>query len=99
MSTTMSEVRPSAIVTWWRTILPSRILPSTWLSEAREANSYSPAFSLRAAPVVWAAVRKIEDERITPACSRLEAISGRLAPRRRTTLVTSPERAGGPGPW
>ena len=44
------------------------------------------------------AVMKIEEDRITPPRSRLEAISGRLAPLRSTTVVLSPSFAAGPGP-
>ncbi len=70
----------------------------TWASGAREGKAYSPAFSLRAARVAWAAAMNTAPERTTPWVSRSEAISGRLAPWRRITVVIGPRRPAGPGP-
>ncbi len=84
------------MVTKWRTIRPSRSLSTTWARVARDGKAYSPALSLRAAPVICAAATNTEPERITPWTSKSEAISGRLAPCRRTTVVEGPWRAAGP---
>jgi hypothetical protein len=94
----MSEVTPSGTVTMWRTMRPWRMSSRIAAIEARFLISYSPAFRERAAPVTLATVMKIDDERITPPRSRVEAISGRLEPLRSTTEVMSPDFAAGPGP-
>ncbi len=76
---------------------PSRIISITRDRVAREGKAYSPAFRRRAARVTWAAAMNTDPERTTPWVSRSEAISGRLAPWRRITVVEAPWRAAGPG--
>ena len=97
MSTVCCEVSPSATVTWWWTISLRRSLPITWDSEAPDGKAYSPALSRRAAPDIWAAAMNSGAERTTPACSRAAPISETPAPLRRTTSVSVPWRAAGPG--
>src|ERR1019366_3676983 len=89
-STAASEVRPSGMVSMWWTISPRRIMPMTLAIEAWGANSYSPAFRWRAAPLIWAVMMKMVDEPMAWSRFRVDAISGRLAPGRRVTLVGGP---------
>ena len=59
--------------------------------------SYSPARSLRSAPVRVAAALNMSVERITPADFSVAAMALTPAPLGRLTMVDSPSRADGPG--
>src|SRR5690606_19549861 len=65
-------------------------------SEAREGTSYSPARSLRSAPVRVAAALNMSGDRMTPAALRRAAMALTPAPLGRVTTVVSPARADGP---
>ena len=66
-------------------------------SEVRDGTSYSPARSLRSAPVRLTAALNMSGERITPACFRMAAMAGTPEPLGRVTTVVSPAGADGPG--
>ena len=90
MSSAWAEDQPSGRVTKWRTTRPSTNSLSTPPSDVPDGTSYSPARSLRSAPVKVAAALNRSVDRMTPAAFSCAAMAETPDPLARVTTVRSP---------